>query len=162
MSPTDVATQWYDRASLVAIGHYRAALRFSRLHYWFGLPTVVLATIVGTSVFATLQAKPDFWWQILVGIMSIVAAILSGLQSFLGYGDKAEKHRTAGAKYNTVGRELELWLSLPQVDLQRLEVIRQRIDSLSQESPHIPESVHREMTKPGGVTEWDGKRRSSG
>src|SRR5690349_4150260 len=106
MSPSEVATQWYDRVSIVAIGHYRAALRYSRLHHWFSLPTVVLTTIVGTSVFATLQAKPDFWWQILVGTMSIVAAILSGLQSFLSYNDKAEKHRAAGAKYNAVGREL--------------------------------------------------------
>ncbi len=162
MPSTPVAQQWYNRAALVAHGHYRAALRFSRLNYWFGFPSVVLATIVGTSVFATLQAKPEFWWQVLVGVMSIAAAILSALQSFLGYSDKAEKHRAAGAKYNAIGRELELWLSLPQEDLQRLDAIRQRIDSLAQESPHIPESVHREMSKSDGAPLWSSEVNSDG
>jgi hypothetical protein len=147
MPSRSVAQGWYERAAFVAHSHYRAALRFSRLNFLFGFPTVVLATIVGTSVFATLQAKPDFWWQVAVGLMSIAAAILSALQSFLGYNDKAEKHRSAGAKYNAIGRELELWLSLPQEDLEKLDAIRLRIDALAQESPHIPEAVHREMAK---------------
>ncbi len=145
MSSRSVALEWYRRAATTAHGHYRAAIRYSRLNYWFGFPTVVLATAVGTSVFAALQAKPEFWWQITVGLMSIAAAILSALQSFLGYNDKAEKHRVAGSRYNAVGRELEFWLSLPQEDLEKLGAIRGRIDSLAQESPHIPESVHREM-----------------
>ncbi len=146
MPSRSVALQWYQRVATVAHGHYRAALRFSRLNYWFGFPTVILATVVGTSVFATLQTKPDFWWQVIVGVMSIAAAILSALQSFLGYSDKAEKHRAAGSKYNALGRELELWLSLPQEDAEKLDSIRKRIDSLAQESPHIPASVHREMS----------------
>jgi hypothetical protein len=147
MSSRSVAEQWYHRVVGVAHSHYRAALRYSRLNSLFGLPSVVLATVVGTSVFATLQAKPDLWWQVLVGIMSIAAAVLSALQSFNSYSDKAEKHRAAGAKYNAVGRELELWLSDVEENVRTLDAIRQKIDSLAQESPHIPEAVHREMAK---------------
>src|SRR5882762_2694571 len=80
MASRVVAIKWYQRAATTAHGHYRAALRYSRLHYWFGFPTVVLATVVGTSVFATLQAKAEFWWQLTVGVMSIAAAILSALR----------------------------------------------------------------------------------
>jgi hypothetical protein len=149
-----IATQWYHRAATVAHGHYRAALRFSRLNFWFGFPSVILATIVGTSVFATLQLKPEFWWQVTVGVMSIAAAILSALQSFLGYNDKAEKHRAAGAKYNAVGRELELWLSVAEENVEKLDLIRRRIDALAQESPHIPESVHQEMPASGNELTW--------
>lgn len=144
MSSRQVAIQWYQRAATVAHGHYRAALRYSRLHYVFGFPSVILATVVGTSVFASLQQKPEFWWQLTVGLMSIAGAILSALQSFLNYGEKAEKHRIAGARYNAVGRELELLLAQDS-DWSPLDSIRQRIDALAQESPHIPESVHREM-----------------
>ena len=145
MTSRRVALEWYQRIVTVAHGHYRAALRYSRLNYWFGFPTVILATVVGTSVFATLQQKPEFWWQLTVGLMSIAAAVLSALQSFLGYNDKAEKHRSAGAKYNAIGRELELLLAQDS-DWAPLDTIRQRIDTLAQESPHIPESVHLEMT----------------
>lgn len=147
MSPKSVAEAWYSRVVSVAYSHYRAALHFSRLNFWFGIPSVILATIVGTSIFVTLQAQPDFWWQVIVGVMSIAAAVLTALQSFLGYNDKSERHRTAGAKYNAIGRELELWLSLPEENLENLESIRQQIDSLAQDSPHIPEAVHRELTK---------------
>jgi len=167
MSARQIAKKWYHRAATVAHGHYRAAMRFSKLNFVFGFPSVVLATIVGTSVFATLQAKPDFWWQVTVGMMSIGAAILAALQSFLGYNDKAEKHRTAGAKYNAIGRELELWLSLPEEDVAKLDSIRQRIDALAQESPHIPASVHKEMPQTGNELQWnldsfDAKRRNEG
>lgn len=141
-----VALEWYQRAVVVAHGHYRAALRYSRLNFWFGIPSIVLATIVGTSVFASLQQKPDFWLQITVGLMSILAAVLSGLQSFLGYNDKAERHRMAGSRYNSIGRELELILAEDK-DWTKLETIRTRIDTLAQESPHIPESVHRDMAQ---------------
>ena len=155
MATRPIATQWYHRAATVAHGHYRAALRFSRLNFWFGFPSVILATIVGTSVFATLQSKPEFWWQVTVGVMSIAAAILSALQSFLGYNDKAEKHRAAGAKYNAIGRELELWLSVEEDNVEKLDVIRQRIDALAQESPHIPESVHKETPASGSELNWN-------
>lgn len=143
-SAREVAQDWYERAATVGYGHYRAALRFSRLNFFLGFPTVVLATVVGTSVFASLQKQPEVRWQVLIGTMSIVAAILSALQSFLGYGDKAERHRIAGARYNAVGRELELMLARDR-DWQALDDVRHRIDSLAQESPHIPESVHKSL-----------------
>ncbi|MBC8440564.1 MAG: DUF4231 domain-containing protein [Deltaproteobacteria bacterium] len=144
MGERKVALEWYQRIVTVAHGHYRAALRFSRLHYWFSFPSIILATIVGTSVFASLETQPELWLKIAVGSMSIAVAILSALQSFLNYVDKAEKHKTAGAKYNALGRELELVLSQDK-EWSSLPDIRRKIDSLAQESPHIPESVHEEM-----------------
>jgi hypothetical protein len=147
MTSRDVAEQWYHRAATVAHGHYRAALWYSRLNYVFGIPSLILATFVGTAVFASLQSRPEFEWQIIVGLMSIAAAILSALQSFFAYPEKAERHRVAGARYNAVGRELELWLSMPEADLEKLEQIRARVDALSQESPHIPQAVHKHMER---------------
>jgi len=141
-----VAVEWSKRLTVVANGHYRAALRYSKFKSWLGVPTILLATIVGTSVFANLQEKPEIGWQITIGIMSITAAVLSALQSFLNYGEKAEKHRTAGARYNAVGRELEQLLAQND-DWSSLASIRERIDKLANDSPHIPEAVHQEMSK---------------
>lgn len=107
----------------------------------------MLATFVGTAVFASLQKQPQVEWQIFVGLMSIAAAILSALQSFFAYPEKAERHRVAGARYNAIGREFELWLSMSEADLEKLEKLRARVDALSQESPHIPQSVHKHMEK---------------
>lgn len=76
----------------------------------------------------------------------MTAAVLSALQSFFSFTDKAERHRTAGARYNAVGRELEQLLAKDS-DWSALTEIRARIDALAEESPHIPESVHQEMEK---------------
>ena len=88
-------------------------------------------------------------------MISIAAAILSALQSFLGHSNKAERHRAAGAKYNAIGRELKFWLPVDQEDVARLASIRERIDAFAQESPHIPESVQKEMPKAGNELQWN-------
>lgn len=141
MSERKVALSWYQRVVYSAHCHYRAALRYSQLNYWFGLPSIILATVVGTSVFATLEQQPELIWRISIGLMSIGTAVLSALQLFLNYNDKSEKHKIAGAKYNAIGRELELLLSQNE-NWVKLEGIRQKIDRLAQESPHIPASIH--------------------
>ncbi len=145
MSGRKVAIEWSQRVAAVAHGHYRAALRYSTFQQWLGLPTVLLTTIVGTSVFATIQHRPEVMWQIIIGLMSIAAAVFSALQSFLNYNAKAEQHRSAGARYNAVGRELEQLLS--QNDMSSLTEIRKKIDLLADESPHIPDAVQQEIAK---------------
>ncbi|AHL34726.1 hypothetical protein CD58_18290 [Pseudomonas brassicacearum] len=152
-NPQNVLDQWYERSSVVAVGHYRAALRYSRLHFWLALPTVGLSAIVGTAVFATLQQQSNFWLQLGVGAMSVIAAILTALQSTLRYQELAEKHRAAGAKYNAIGREIELMRILPQIDAEKVEDLRGRIDSLAFESPHIPQAVHEHM-QAEKVNQW--------
>ncbi|MCX2546579.1 SLATT domain-containing protein [Pseudomonas sp. COW5] len=148
-----VLNEWYERTSVVAVGHYRAALRYSRLHFWIAMPTVALSAVVGTAVFATLQQQSCFWLQLGVGAMSVLAAILTALQSTLRYQELAEKHRSAGAKYNALGRELELMRTYPEISAEKIEDLRIRIDSLAFESPHIPQSVHEHMQSEK-VNQW--------
>lgn len=148
-----VLNEWYDRASVVAVGHYRAALKYSKLHFWIAMPTVALSAVVGTAVFATLQQQSCFWLQLGVGAMSVLAAILTALQSTLRYQELAEKHRSAGAKYNALGRELELMRTYPEISAEKIEDLRIRIDSLAFESPHIPQSVHEHM-QAEKVNQW--------
>jgi len=130
---------WYDRASYIQRVQYRAALHYSRLNYWLGLPVVVIATLVGMSVFASIQEQPSMWVQILAGFGCVVAAVLSGLQTFLGLQDRAEKHRLASAKYSAIGRHLEQLLADHELRADApLAEIRQRLDGLDLESPNVP------------------------
>ncbi|UUT21044.1 SLATT domain-containing protein [Pseudomonas sp. T8] len=152
-----VLKQWYERTSVVAVGHYRAALRYSRIHFWLAVPTVALSAIVGTTVFATMQQQIGFWWQLGVGAMSVLAAVMTALQTTLRYQELAEKHREAGARYNALGREIELLLSYSDLDLNVVSEIRGRIDKMAQESPHIPQAVHDHMKEREDLNVW-GKR----
>lgn len=148
-----VLNEWYERSSVVAVGHYRAALRYARIHLALAIPTIILSAAVGTAVFATLQQQSCFWLQFIVGAMSVIAAILTALQSTLRYQELAEKHRGAGAKYNAIGREIELLRTYPEINAEKIEELRTRIDSLAFESPHIPQAVHQHM-QAEKVNQW--------
>ena len=148
-----VLNEWYERSSVVAVGHYRAALRYARIHLALAIPTVILSAAVGTAVFAMLQQQSCFWLQFIVGAMSVIAAILTALQSTLRYQELAEKHRGAGAKYNAIGREIELLRTYPEINTEKIEDLRIRIDSLAFESPHITQAVHQHM-QAEKVNQW--------
>ena len=139
----EVLEEWYLRVSVTQRAHYLSADHFSKRKYWLGIPAVVLATIVGTSVFATLAEKPGVWLQITIGLASVTAAVLTSLQTFLGYSERAEKHRLAGARYGSLGREMEtLRASTQGVTEDDMRRVRERLETLAIESPNNPQSIY--------------------
>jgi hypothetical protein len=139
----EVLDDWYTRVSITQRAHYLSADHFGRRKYWLGVPAVVLSTLVGTAVFASLQKQPELWLQISIGLASVLAAVLAGLQTFLGYTERAEKHRIAGAKYGALGRELEVLRASDQISNETVEEIRNRLDVLALESPNNPLRIYR-------------------
>ena len=140
-----VAYEWYNRVVWIQYGHYKSALYFSRRHSVMGSITVLMTAVIGTSVFATLAKQADL--LVLVGALSVMATLLSALQTFLSYGERAERHKIAGSRYGKVGRQLELLLAHEQFDQNELVKIKEQLDSLSQECPHIPDKVNKLMEK---------------
>lgn len=146
----DVLSEWYRRVAVTQAAHYYSADRFGSRKYFLGVPTVVLTSLVGTSVFATIQAQPDLWIQILVGLSSVAAALLAGMQTFLGDAERAEKHRIAGAKYGALGRELECFIAQgSEIEQEILSTLRKRLDDLAIESPNNSLKIYRKA----GATE---------
>jgi hypothetical protein len=137
-----VLDDWYNRVSITQRAHYLSADHFGRKKYGLGIPAIILSTLVGTAVFASLQKQPELWLQIAIGLASVLAAVLAGLQTFLGYTERAEKHRIAGAKYGALGRELEVLRASDQVSNETIEDIRKRLDVLALESPNNPLRIY--------------------
>ena len=143
MSTTkDVLNDWYERVRVTQIAHYISADHFGKRKFSLGVPAVILSAFVGTAVFATLQKQPDLWLQITIGLASVAAAVLASLQIFLGYSERADKHRVAGAKYGALGRELEVLRSMDNVEIQIINELKKKLDDLAQESPNNPNSVY--------------------
>jgi hypothetical protein len=116
---------------------------FGRRKYWLGIPAAILSTLVGTSVFASLQKQPELWQQIAVGLASVTAAVLASMQTLLGYSERAEKHRVAGAKYGALGRELEQMItSNIEYPSEAIAEVRKRLDDLAVESPNNPIPIY--------------------
>jgi hypothetical protein len=155
----NVLDDWYQRVSVTQRAHYLSAEHFGRKKYWLGIPAVILSTVVGTSVFATLQKQPIAALQIAVGLGSVFAALLTSLQTFLGYGERAEKHRISGAKYGALGRELEMLRASNETPSDEvISDVRKRLDTLALESPNNPEPIFR---RAGGIALSPGESKNA-
>jgi hypothetical protein len=135
---------WQRRAAVSQDAHYTRATRLTKFNIWFGVPVVALATFVGTSVFATLQEDVRTDLRILVGFVSVLAAVLASLQTFLRFQERAEKHRAAAELWSALRREIDEMLALhPDYLAERsdpkayLDELRRRMDEVSGQSPEI-------------------------
>lgn len=151
METNQLLELWLNRVRIVLAGHHEAAGRFQSLHYWIGIPTIILSTLVGTSIFATLQEKPDILLKIAAGIASVMSAILASLQTFLRFEERAERHRKAGNNYGILMRELEKINTFPTQNSKDLEDIvndlQRRLDRLNVESPIIPRDIWQRVNR---------------
>ncbi|NJL46670.1 MAG: DUF4231 domain-containing protein [Leptolyngbyaceae cyanobacterium SM2_5_2] len=143
MTAENLLSDWYRRIRFAQFAHYEAAKSYDRMNYGLGIPVVVLSTFVGTSVFANIGSTVDATFQILIGLVSVVAATLASLQTFFRFSEKAEKHRAAASKYGALRREIEEIMVLrSQADLKdAIPSLRSKVDRLSEEAPHIPHRI---------------------
>jgi hypothetical protein len=145
-SVLDLLRDWQERAALSQEAHYARASRLSDYNIWFGIPVVALATLVATSVFATLQEDVRLELRIGVGFVSALAAVLASLQTFLRFQERAEKHRVSAELWAAIRREIDEILALhPDYLAERsdpkkyLDDLRQRMDEVSAQSLEMGE-----------------------
>lgn len=127
--------------------HDAAARRCDSYRYLLGVPAVTFSAIVGTSVFASLgNVEIGAGVKISIGLISVFAAVLSSLQTFYNFADRAERHRTTGAAYKALIRELEHMLIAPRGAAEQnaawVQELRKRLDALEGEAPVVPARVY--------------------
>ena len=107
---TDALVGWRTTIRLHHIAHSRCTAHNTRLHRVIGIPVIVFTTVVGSTVFGTMGKATDTWLVVATGFFSILAAVLSSLQTFLNYSTLAEKHKIAATHYGMLRREIEQFL----------------------------------------------------
>lgn len=151
MLKADLLKYWRFRIHRVQIAHYECARYFERLHLWLGLPAVVLSTVVGTTVFASLSKVTDLAFQIAVGLLSVIAAVLTGLQTFLRYSELAERHRLVGARFANLKHRIELLTAFPPATEAEFNSSLQSVEDawskLREESPMLPGRIWKRIEK---------------
>jgi SMODS and SLOG-associating 2TM effector domain len=131
--------------------HDRAARRLDRQRIWIGAMAAGFAAVVGASVFTALEKASSDRLKIVIGAISIVSAVLSGLSAFLNLSERAERHRSAGVRYKAMIRELERRLSAEAnsstTTASGLEEIQRRLDDLEKDAPIVPERLFLQVDK---------------
>jgi hypothetical protein len=148
-SPRDLLDAWKRRLRESQFSHYEAAKLLGRYTYFLGIPAVVLSTIVGTSVFASLGKAVDPSLQIAIGLVSVLAAVLAGLQTFLQFPERAEKHRSVAARYGSLRRRIEELIATNTGSFSKEDIaaLRGEIDSIAEKAPHVSTRIWKRAEK---------------
>lgn len=139
-----VLADWYRRARDAQFAHYSAASRYAILARLLGIPSVVLSAVVGTALFASLQEETaaPFYLRLALGLVSVLAGVLAALQTFLGFGERADRHRAAGSAYGAVRREIEQTQAVPPQTAEATGAVmtrlRERLDAIAEKAPDVP------------------------
>jgi len=133
--------EWNERVTLEQRAHYEASLLFGARKLRIGVPSVILSTIVGTAVFASLsEAEVSVVLRVITGTLSVVAAILAALQTFLGYSERGANHQRARTEYGKIRRTIEqLLVGDHSTSLsQEITDVREQIDAADEKAPDVP------------------------
>lgn len=144
-----VLLHWNRNAKRSQAGHYEAYHYYSKFNLYLGVPIVVLSTLVGTNVFANLKNTLSSEWMIITGLLSLLAAILAALQTFLGFSEKASKHADYAAEYGSIRREFQearIRLVNVEKDFETiLQPMRDKLERLAKYSPKPPRKIWKNM-----------------
>lgn len=152
-SYVELLEDWHDRADLATKAFNRSANRCSRWHVILGLIVAALTAVVGTTTFSQLNtagATPAEV-KILLGALSVAAAVLVGIQTFSGLADRAVAYRDAARRFASVRREIQETRTAAAegttLDQGRIDSIRARIDEASTLSPNAPHLIWERMKR---------------
>jgi hypothetical protein len=129
--------------------HDLASRTYARGQYALGIPALMVSTIVGTSLFSALASKevPGLW----VGLLSIAAAVLTAVQTFMDFGGRSDKNRIAAVKYKASIRAIEyLLMRLSKSDTvtdEDLLELRTQLDNLEESAPVVMPKIYDAVEK---------------
>lgn len=134
-----VLDEWKERISRSHRAHKRAAAFYEAWSRRLGIIATVLSAIVGTTVFATLQeALLPLSIKIILGLLSVAAAVFAALQTYLKLPELAQNHSKAATDFGALRRRVERLEAYPPT-FEKLEVALAALDeewgAISERSP---------------------------
>jgi hypothetical protein len=146
----ELLQEWRKRVYAAQTAYYEVAERFRRLNYVLGIPVVVASGLVGAAVLSDKGDKR-------VGWVSVVAAVLASLQTFLKFGENTTLHGAAGDWFSAIRRDIEEVLALPPESRGKpkscLDSIRKEMNKAGQKSPELSERRWKRVARRFGVEE---------
>jgi hypothetical protein len=150
--------EWHHRVYAAQSAYYLTAEKLRRRHYLLGIPAVLLSSIAGTAIFADLGSGE---WSLPIRLMaasvSILAAVLAGLQTFLRPSQAAAENGFAADWFAAIRRDIEQVEALPRNlrgDAKTcLDSIRKEINKAGQKAPELDETLWASVAERFGVRE---------
>ena len=156
----DLLDEWAARVTAAQHAHYHLMSKLRRRNLALGIPVVILSAIVGTALFATVatsSARAPAWVRLLAGCISVLAAILAGVQTFLKFAERSQQHGLAADWLAAVRRDIDLIRATPETERgdpkKVLGDLRKEINKIAQNAPGIGEKTWHAYATRYGVQE---------
>ncbi|MAI31662.1 MAG: hypothetical protein CMM07_08330 [Rhodopirellula sp.] len=148
---SELLISWQRDSKRLQFMHYESAKSFESRSKWLGSFSACLSAIVGTTVFVQIAEDPSQISKVIVGLVSILVAVLTTLQTVLNYGDLASRHRAAGVAYSSVYRSIAQRLAFPLFDRKEIEIwvdeTRDHLRDIASVSPTVPNRVWKRLNE---------------
>ena len=138
--------------------HSAACDLYERYDQFFGIGSTVLTAIVGSTLLVTLTDSTSEGLRIFVGLIAVIAAVASGIQTRAKYGTLAERYRQASRHYGAVTRQIAELLADPPPEVHMttaLDAIRKALDDTGAMAPNVPPRIWNASGKVGRVSLFD-------
>jgi hypothetical protein len=146
----DLMEKWADMAACYRWLHDRCEKLYSKNNMSITIPVIILSTLTGTAsvgLNGLVGDNPDTqkYAQVGIGVVSLIAGILTTLGNFLRYAQLSESNRVAGISWGKFQRQIAVELSLHPNDrldsMDFIKICRAELDRLIEQSPPIPDDV---------------------
>lgn len=146
---------WKKKTSIRERGHNEMNRKYSRRHYMFGLPVIILSAISTSGIFGTFKecrgnCETEETIRLVIGFINLTHMILSAIHTFTSSNDTAEEHKTAVGEYNSFYQKLESLLTLPTSirgdPVYVLSDLRKEYNDIIKRSPSLPSKYNAELT----------------
>jgi hypothetical protein len=131
---------WMRKIHQLEYAHRYQSLYFSKLEKWISISAFVITTVVAFS-FRFPSVEPSFYNKLpfilqhsyFVPFATAIAAILTGLLTFLKPSEKSETHKKTGSSYEKLRHRIELIITTNYTEKEltsKLDLIKQEWESL--------------------------------
>ena len=126
--------------------HDRSEKKFTALHTYITIPSIILATLSGSaSIGTSALINNSTIANLVIGTTTLSVGLLGTISSFFAWAKRAESHRIAAITYKKVYKFMLIELALPRSERMKakdmLKVVRDETQRLEETCPQIPDDI---------------------
>ena len=112
--------------------HFVAEHFWNNFHLWIGIPTMILAAVAGTIVFADVPNN-----NLIAGIISIAVTILTAITTFLNPKESSNTHHTAGSNYDSLLTRVRIFWTIDCRVEESIDVLTSKLRDFSEQRERL-------------------------
>lgn len=126
--------KWCDNMSKASELHKQASRKFKKRYTLLSIPTIVIPIFM-SGLSSYLEDE-----QLTNSLLLITTSLFSGLNAFLNYGKRTQKHAEYSGKYDALAKDIQLVLSKPKANRVPCDIYLQKIyDNLTNLDLNAPD-----------------------